>query len=85
MSGFHGSKTGRWQPGSDEILAGIGGRLATALPVAFQEGEGGREGAIQIAWIDLISLYTPTCNVLLSQLSHKGRDQCLEDAFFLPF
>ena len=62
MSGFHGSNTGRWQPGTDEVLVvlDIGGRLATTVPVAFQMGEFGREGAIQMAWMDLISIRTPT-------------------------
>ena len=62
MSGFHGSNTGRWQPFTDEVLVvlGIGGRLAITVPVAFQMGEVGREGAIQMAWMDLISVRTPT-------------------------
>ena len=60
------------------VILVMGGRLATALPVAFQVGEDGREGAIQIAWIDLISLYTPTC--LMSSyhclFSHSGKSFC---------
>ena len=42
-------------------MVGIGESLATAPPVAFQVGADGKEWAIQIAWIDLISSNTPTC------------------------
>ena len=36
------------------------GRLAMEALVAFQVGEADREGAFQMAWMDLISLNTPT-------------------------
>ena len=36
------------------------GRLAIEALVAFQVGEADREGAFQMAWMDLISLNTPT-------------------------
>ena len=42
------------------VALGIGGRLATTVSVAFQMGEDGREGAIHMAWMDLISIRTPT-------------------------
>ena len=41
-------------------VLGIGGRLVTMVPAAFQMGEAGNEGAIQMAWMDLISIRTPT-------------------------
>ena len=65
MSGFHGSNIGKWQPGTDEILVifGIGERLPTSVAVAFQMGEVGREGAIQMAWMDRISIRTPTLSM----------------------
>ena len=38
----------------------LDGRLAIEALVAFQVGEADREGAFQMAWMDLISLNTPT-------------------------
>ena len=46
-------------------MLGIGGRLPTTAAVMFQLGEVGREGAIQMAWIDLISIRTLTWSMSL--------------------